>query len=78
MEAPAWLAVTGDGINRDDIVTSQIGDVWLPLSGAFTGDPVAGLKETVLLKSSTDSQLVDSLMAGMGGDTLMNGFKPSA
>ena len=75
MEAPAWLAVTGDGINRDDIVTSQLGDVWLPMSGAFTGEPAAGLKETVLLKSSTQSELVNSFMAGMGGDTVLNGFK---
>jgi len=75
MEAPAWLALTGDGLNRDDIVTSQLGDVWLPMSGAFTGEPAAGLKETVLLKSTTQSELVNGFMAGLGGDTLLNGFK---
>ncbi len=77
VEAPAWLALTPDGINRDDIVTSQIDNLWLPMSGAFTGDPVAGLKETVLLKSTTQSQLVESFLAGMGGDSILNGFKPS-
>ena len=75
MEAPAWLALTAEGINRDDIVTSQLDNVWLPMSGAFTGDPAAGLKETVLLKSTKESELVDGLMAGMGGDSILSGFK---
>ncbi len=62
-EAPAVLSVQGDGINKDDIVTSEIEDVWLPYCGAFTGTPVEGLKETVLLKTTKDSQLVDGMMA---------------
>jgi len=42
-EAPAWLGLTSEGINRDDIVTSQIDTLWLPMCGAFTGEPAAGL-----------------------------------
>ena len=76
-EAPAFLALTSDGINRDDIVTSQIDNLWLPMCGAFTGEPAAGLKETVLLNSSKEAELVDSFMAGMGGDSILNGFKPT-
>ena len=76
-EAPAWLALTPDGINRDDIVTSQIDNIWLPMSGAFTGEPAAGLKETVLLNSTKESELVDSFMAGMDGASILNGFKAS-
>jgi ABC-type uncharacterized transport system involved in gliding motility auxiliary subunit len=76
-EAPAFLALTPDGINRDDIVTSQIDNIWLPLCGAFTGEPVAGLKETVLLNSTKEAELVDGFMAGMGGESILNGFKPS-
>ena len=57
-EAPAWLALTADGINKDDIATSQIDNIWLPLCGAFTGTPVTGLKETVLL------QQLEGLAAG--------------
>ena len=75
VEAPAWLALTREGINRDDIVTSQIDNLWLPMCGAFTGTPAAGLKETVLLHSSKDAELADSFLAQMGGDTLMNNFK---
>ncbi len=76
-EAPAFLALTPDGINRDDIVTSQIDNLWLPMCGAFTGEPAAGLKETVLLNSTKEAELVDSFMAGMGGDSILNGFKPT-
>ena len=76
-QALAWLALTPEGINHDDIVTSQIDNLWLPMSGAFTGTPVAGLKETVLLSSTKESQLVDGFMAGMAGDALMNNFKAS-
>jgi ABC-type uncharacterized transport system involved in gliding motility auxiliary subunit len=76
-DAPAFLSVTGDGINKDDIATSEIKDVWMPFSGVFTGTPVAGLKETVLLKTTKDSQLVDGMSASFGGDNVMNDFKPS-
>jgi ABC-type uncharacterized transport system involved in gliding motility auxiliary subunit len=77
MEAPTWLGLTSEGINRDDIVTSQIDTLWLPMCGAFTGEPAAGLKETVLLQSSPESQLVDGLMASMGGESVLSGFKAS-
>jgi ABC-type uncharacterized transport system involved in gliding motility auxiliary subunit len=76
-EAPAVLSLTGQGINSDDIVTSQIDNVWLPYAGAFTGTPVQGLKETALLKSTGDSQLVDGFMANLGGENIIKDFKPS-
>ena len=76
-DAPAVMAVTGAGLNTDDILTSQIDNVWLPYAGAFTGTPVAGLKETVLLKSTRDSQLVDGFMAHLSGESIMKDFKPS-
>lgn len=77
IDAPSFLAVTAEGVNSNDVVTSQIDNVWLPMCGAFTGEPAAGLKETVLLKSTTDSALVDAMMASMGGASVLNGFKPS-
>jgi ABC-type uncharacterized transport system involved in gliding motility auxiliary subunit len=76
-EAPAWLALTADAINKDDVTTSQIDNIWLPLCGAFTGTPVAGLKETVLLHSSKESQLVDAMLANLSGENIMKEFKPS-
>lgn len=76
-EAPAFLALTPEGINTNDVVTSDLDNIWLPMCGAFTGEPAAGLKETVLLNSTTESELVDSMMAGMDGAGILNGFKPS-
>jgi len=74
-DAPAWLALTPDGINRNDIATSEIDSIWLPMAGAFTGAPAAGLQETVLLHSSKDAELADAFMASMGGQGIMNSFK---
>ena len=76
-EAPAVLDVRTDGINKNDIATSLIESVWLPYAGAFTGTPVQGLKETVLLKSTKESQLVDGFMANLSGENTMKEFKPS-
>jgi ABC-type uncharacterized transport system involved in gliding motility auxiliary subunit len=76
-DAPAVLSVTSEGINKDDIVTSQIDNLWLPYAGAFTGTPVQGLKETILLTSTKDSQLVDGFMANLSGENVMKEFKPS-
>jgi ABC-type uncharacterized transport system involved in gliding motility auxiliary subunit len=74
--APTWLGLTAEGINTNDVVTSSLGSIWLPMCGAFTGEPVNGLKETVLLNSSKDSALVDAMTASMGA-SVMNGFKAS-
>jgi ABC-type uncharacterized transport system involved in gliding motility auxiliary subunit len=76
-EAPAVLSLTPEAINRDDIATSQIDNIWLPFAGAFTGTPAQGLKETILLKSSKQSQLVDGFMANLGGENIIKEFKPS-
>jgi ABC-type uncharacterized transport system involved in gliding motility auxiliary subunit len=76
-DAPAWLNLTRSAIDTNDVATSQIGDVWLPLCGAFTGTPLAGLKETVLLQSSKDSQLVEAMLANLSGENIMKEFKPS-
>jgi ABC-type uncharacterized transport system involved in gliding motility auxiliary subunit len=76
-DAPAVMAVNGTGLNNEDIVTSQIDNVWLPYAGAFTGTPAPGLKETVLLKSTQDSQLVDGFMAHLSGQNVMKEFKRS-
>jgi len=76
-EAPAWLGLTSDAVDKDDVATSQLDNIWLPLCGAFTGTPVAGLKETVLLHSSKDSQLVEGMLANLSGENIMKEFKPS-
>ncbi len=76
-KAPAFLKIPPSGINSNDVVTSEISELWLPFAGAFTGTPMTGLKETVLIKSTKDSQLVDGFMANMAGESILKDFKPS-
>lgn len=76
-DAPAFLSLTPEGINTNDITTSQLDNIWLPFAGAFTGTPADGLKETVLFSSTKDSQLVDGFMANLAGQNIIKDFKPS-
>lgn len=76
-ERPTWLAITPEGIHTNDIVTSQLDNIWYFSGGSFSGTPVAGLKETVLLKSTKDSELVDGFMANLSGESIIKDFKPS-
>ncbi len=75
--APAVLSLNQEAINRDDVVLAQIDSLLLPFAGAFTGTPAEGLKQTVLLHSSTDSQLVEGMMAQMSGEQIVKSFKAS-
>jgi gliding motility-associatede transport system auxiliary component len=76
-EEPTWLAITPEGIQTNDIVTSEIDNIWYFSGGSFSGTPADGLKETVLLKSTSNSQLVDGFLANLSGDSIMKDFKPS-
>ena len=74
---PAFLFLNSQGINADDVVTSQIDNLLLPFAGTFSGTPMAGLTETVLLKTTPQSQLVDGMTASFSGETIAKEFKPS-
>jgi len=49
----------------------------MPFVGAFTGKASDGLKMETILKTTTDAQLVDGLMADMNGAKTMDEFSPS-
>jgi ABC-type uncharacterized transport system involved in gliding motility auxiliary subunit len=74
---PTVIMLNKDGINQDDIATSQADGIVMAFSGAFTGKPADGLKETVLLKTSPRSQLVEGVTATIGGENIMKDFKES-
>jgi ABC-type uncharacterized transport system involved in gliding motility auxiliary subunit len=65
---PAVLALNESAINKDDVVTAQADNLLMAFSGAFTGDPAPGLTETVLVKSSAHSGLVEAMMVSLGGE----------
>ena len=74
---PAYLVLAGDALSSDDVVTADAGNMVLILGGAFTGNATEGLKKSVLAKSSKDSELIDPMMARMGGEAIVRSFKPS-
>ena len=75
--APAVLALNEKAVNKDDIATADAGNLFVVFGGVFGGTPAQGLKETVLLHSSKDSELVDPMMAQMSGEQIAKSFKPS-
>jgi ABC-type uncharacterized transport system involved in gliding motility auxiliary subunit len=74
---PTVLVLDKNGINNDDIVTSQIDNLVMPFAGVFTGKPADGLKETVLIHTSDQSELVEGLTASMATEQILKEFKPS-
>jgi gliding motility-associatede transport system auxiliary component len=74
---PTLLSLNDNAFDPNDIATARLGSLLMPFAGAFTGKPVEGLSETVLMKTSAYSQLVDSFAATTQGETAIRGFKPS-
>lgn len=76
-QRPTWLSITAEGLDTNDVVTSQIDNVWYFAGGAFSGTPADGLKQTTLLRTTTDSALVDGMLANIAPDAAMKDYKPS-
>jgi ABC-type uncharacterized transport system involved in gliding motility auxiliary subunit len=75
--APAVLSLTHEAVDKNDVVTSEIDNALIPFAGAFTGTPIEGLTQTVLIHSSKDSQLVDRFMIDMMGEQTNKDFVSS-
>jgi len=72
-----WLSLSSENINSNDIATAEIDNIWYFAGGAFTGKPAPGLNEIVLLRSTSDSQLVDGMVANYSADNILKDFHPS-
>ncbi len=75
--APSVLQLTEKAVNKDDVLTGDIDNLLMVFAGAFSGTPAEGLTQTVLIKSSKNSQLVDPMTAQMGGDDVAKNFNAS-
>jgi ABC-type uncharacterized transport system involved in gliding motility auxiliary subunit len=75
--APAVLSMTHEGLDTNDVATAQVDNALIPFAGAFTGTPVEGLKQTVLIRSSKNSQLIEKFMAEFAGEQTAKDFSPS-
>jgi ABC-type uncharacterized transport system involved in gliding motility auxiliary subunit len=72
---PTILSVTSDGINKQDALGAAVDDLLFPFAGAFTGKPVEGLKEDILVKSTVQAGLVDTALLEGGGDQVRKSLK---
>ena len=74
---PAVIALNRKAISADDSVTAQMDNLLMLFAGSFTGDPASGLKKTVLLSTTPDSQLVDGMSAQFSAQKIIEDFKAS-
>ena len=74
-EHPALIELTEAYLNGSDILTSNLGKLFLPFAGSISGTPAEGLQMSTLARSSNNSQLVDPMTAQMGGAQIMKDFK---
>jgi ABC-type uncharacterized transport system involved in gliding motility auxiliary subunit len=72
---PTILSVSSDGINKEDALGAAVSDLLMPFAGALTGKPAEGLKEDVLVKSSTQAGLVDVSLLQAGPDAIRKELK---
>ncbi len=71
----AVLTLDNRAMNTDDIISSSLDNIIMAYPGVFSGDAADGLTKTVLIKSSADSQLVDSMKAQLPADKLTREFE---
>jgi ABC-type uncharacterized transport system involved in gliding motility auxiliary subunit len=74
---PTLLSLNDNAFDAGDITTARLGSLLMPFAGVFTGKPAEGLTQTVLIRTSAYSQLVDSFAAMTQGEAAVRGFQPS-
>jgi len=73
---PTVLSLNRTAFARDDVVMSQIETLLYAFGGAFDVKPAEGLTASTLIRSSTNSMLVDSSLATVSGDGATKNFQP--
>ncbi len=74
---PGVLTLDATALNPEDVATQNVGTLFVPFAGSFSGNPASGLTETVLLKSSAMAALVDPAEANERGERAMRNLKPA-
>ncbi len=74
---PTLLSLPQDALNKDDVVTSRVGQLLIPFASVFTGKPAEGLTQTVLVQSSPNAMLADLIIATLSGEPSTRGFQPN-
>lgn len=74
---PGILMLNENALNKDDVLTARTDNLVMAFSGVFTGSPTAGITETILIRSSTQSQLIDAAAAPVSGNEIASNFVAS-
>ena len=73
---PTVIQLDADALNRDDVTTSSLGTVVMAFAGVYTGTPVEGLQQTMLMRTSPLVNLVPNADAMKRGEEAVRSFKP--
>lgn len=73
---PTVLTLNRTAFDRDDVVMSQIETLLYAFGGAFEVQPPEGLRASPLMKSSTNSMLVEGTRITATGQEATRGFVP--
>ncbi len=73
---PTVLTLNRKAFNRDDVALGQIDTLLLAFAGVFDIKPAEGLKVSDLIRSSSNTMMIDGIVASLSGDTAMKGFVP--
>ena len=73
---PTVLTLNRKAFNRDDVALGQIDTLLLAFSGVFDIKPAEGLTVSELIRSSSNTMMIDGIVASLSGDTAMKGFVP--
>lgn len=74
---PTLLSLNDSAYDQTDVATARLGGTLFPFIGAFSGQPVAGLKQEILMHSSKYSALIEAARGQDRGDKATAGFKPA-
>jgi ABC-type uncharacterized transport system involved in gliding motility auxiliary subunit len=72
---PTVLDILPDGLNREEVFTSQLTGITEVFGGAFSGEPSGNIRKSILASSTADSHLLNSQMA-TNPDMAVKEFKP--
>lgn len=74
-ESPVFLSLRQENIDNKDVITAPLETLIIPGAGGFSGTGAKGLVLTALLTASPQSQLVNSMTAQLGSETVRRDFQ---
>ncbi|PIE74729.1 MAG: hypothetical protein CSA18_03440 [Deltaproteobacteria bacterium] len=74
---PAWLSIDKNGMNSENIITSDLESILLPIAGTFKIEEKKDLDYEILISSSKKSSLKDPSFLQFGGiEAIKRNFTP--